>query len=117
MPHDDEGLRALNVEIGHAEARGDKRFFEDLLAPAFAMRRATGKVEDRKSFIDAVRESDARSTEINSVTPFESNRALVVCAVAMVTPEGEKHFHNVRLFSREEPGSPWKLLAWANEPE
>jgi hypothetical protein len=33
----------------------------------------------------------------------------------METTEGERRFHNVRLFVRESPQAPWKLLAWANE--
>jgi hypothetical protein len=40
MRDDYAGLRQLNVEIGYAETRGDTAFFEDLLAPVFAMRRA-----------------------------------------------------------------------------
>ena len=49
-----ESLEALNVEIGNAESRGDKPFFEGLLAPSFAFRRVTGVVVDRKQFLDAV---------------------------------------------------------------
>ena len=117
MHSDHEELRALNVEIGNAEARGDTAFFEDLLAPAFAMRRADGKrIDDRTRFVSAVTKSAERSTEVHSITFFESNRALVVCTVALEDAQGTKHFHNLRLFIRESSDSPWKLLAWANEP-
>ncbi|WP_276208515.1 hypothetical protein [Arthrobacter pascens] len=33
----------------------------------------------------------------------------------IVTQEG-KQYENFRLFVRESPEKPWKLLAWANEP-
>ena len=54
MAADRETLEALNLEIGNAEGRGDKGFFEDLLAPSFAFRRANGVVVDRKQYIEAV---------------------------------------------------------------
>lgn len=117
MPTDDETLRSLNLEIGEAEARGDRPFFEDLLAPAFAMRRADGKrIEDRARFIASVATSARRRTTVHSITCFESNRALVECTVTMETAEGSKHFHNLRLFTRGRPSDRWQLLAWANEP-
>src|SRR5687768_7219364 len=41
-------MRRLNEEIGKAETDGNKEFFEELLAPAFAMRRADNKtIDDR----------------------------------------------------------------------
>jgi hypothetical protein len=117
MQSDYEQLRTLNIEIGNAEGRGDTAFFEDLLAPVFAMRRADGKrMDDRGQFIAAVAESAERATEVESITFFEANRALVVCILAMETAEGTRRFHNVRLFTRQAADTPWKLLAWANEP-
>jgi hypothetical protein len=117
MPSDYELLRDLNVDIGAAETRGDKVFFEDLLAPAFAMRRADGKrIDDRTQFIAAVKESADRPTTVHSVTVFEGNRALVTCTVTMDTGQGLRQFHNVRLFTRPAAGDRWQLLAWANEP-
>jgi hypothetical protein len=108
----DAGLTALNVAIGEAESRGDKAFFEELLAPAFAMRRARGSIDDRDAFLGGVKESAQRTTDVESVTLFAENRALVVCTVTM---DGER-FGNVRLFTREAADRPWQLLAWANEP-
>jgi hypothetical protein len=100
-----EKLRALNIEIGEAETRGDKPFFEDLLAPVFAIPRADGKrMDDRETFITAVGKSAYRTTQVESVTVFEANRALVVCIVAMEVAEGTASFQNVRLFTRESPG-------------
>jgi hypothetical protein len=117
MPSDHETLRSLNLEIGEAEARGDRVFFEQLLASSFAMRRADGKrIEDRERFLASVGMSAGRQTTVQSITCFESNRALVECTVTMETAEGTKHFHNVRLFTRVASSDDWRLLAWANEP-
>lgn len=116
MEREHEKLRALNVEIGERETLGDKSFFGELLAPAFAMRRAPGAVVDRDRFIKDVKQSAPRQTDVESITPFEANRALVVCVVARGVGESAERFHNVRLFTRESPEADWKLLAWANEP-
>jgi phage terminase large subunit GpA-like protein len=118
VPSDRDELARLNVEIGAAETRGDAAFFEKLLAPAFAMRRADGKrIDDRGRFIAAVAKSAERRTEVHSIAFFERDRAIVTCIVTMGTPDGTKRFHNLRLFIRKGPRSAWKLLAWANEPE
>jgi hypothetical protein len=117
MPDDVDQLRELNIEIARAETRGDAAFFEELLAPAFAMRRADGKrLDDRAAFLAGVAESAERRTQVDSISFLGDCRALVECVVALDTPEGERRFHNVRVFVRESPQSPWKLLAWANEP-
>jgi hypothetical protein len=117
MQSDYEQLRALNVEIGEAESRGDSHFFEDLIAPVFVIRRADGRsLDDRTSFISAVAQSAQRTTEIQSITFFGANRALVECVVTMESSEGTKRFHNIRLFTRQAAATPWMLLAWANEP-
>jgi hypothetical protein len=117
MPSDYEFLRQLNIDIGKAEARGATEFFEELLAPAFAMRRADGKrIDDRERFIASVAESADRPTKVDSITFFEANRALVVCTVTMDTADGYKRFHNLRLFTRPSSSDRWQLLAWANEP-
>ena len=117
MPSEYERLRRLNLDIGLAETRGDTEFFERLLAPAFAMRRANGmRVDDRASFLASLGESADRATELRSIAVFESNRALVDCTVTMSTPNGPTRFHNVRLFTRRSARDDWQLLAWANEP-
>jgi hypothetical protein len=111
-----EWLRSTNIEIGNAETQGNKAFFEALLAPCLAFRRATGQVVDRPAFIAGISPSAKRTTSIQSITLLENNRALVECTVTMEADGGAKRFHNVRLFVREGPSKPWKLLAWANEP-
>ena len=116
VKNDYEKLRALNIDIGRAETQGDKRFFKTLLARHFAMRRANGELRGRRGFIAAMKRSDERVTEIQSVTFFEANRALVNCVVTMETADGTMRFHNARLFIRPLPNKDWQLLAWANEP-
>lgn len=113
MSTDRETLEAVNIEIGMAESRGDKAYFEDLLAPAFAFRRVTGVVVDRKQYIDAVGASAVRMTSVRSITFAGSSRAIVSCVVTMDTAEGRKDFDNLRVFIRADAG--WKLMAWANE--
>jgi hypothetical protein len=113
MSTDRETLEAVNIEIGNAEARGDKAYFEDLLAPAFAFRRVSGVVVDRKQYIEAVASSAARPTTVRSITFAGSARAIVSCVVTMETPDGKKDFDNLRVFIRTDSG--WKLMAWANE--
>ncbi len=114
---DAEGLRALNIEIAHAETRGDSEFFQELLAPAFAMRRADGKrLDDRAAYLAGVTASAERRTSVDSISFLGDCRAVVTCVVEMDTAEGTKSFLNLRVFVRETPESAWKLLAWANEP-
>lgn len=114
MTTDHEALATLNIDIAHAETRGDKPFFENLLAPAFAFRRANGTVVDRQHFVDAVGPSAIRSTAIRSVTFAGTARALVSCVVTMDVQGTPRSFDNMRLFIRADQGD-WKLLAWANE--
>ena len=114
MSNDDEALGILNIEIGKAESRGDKGYFEDLLAPAFAFRRASGAVVDRKQFIEAVAASVPRLTAIRSITFAGKARAVVVCVVTMEVQGAKRDFDNLRVFVRTDDGK-WKLLGWANE--
>jgi hypothetical protein len=114
MKTDIDELTELNIRIGQEESAGKREYFEEkVLAAAFAMRRGlTGGVVDRAAFLDAVKPSPPRSTRILSVSLLGTNRATVNC---IVTQEG-KQYENFRLFVRESPEKPWKLLAWANEP-
>jgi hypothetical protein len=114
MSTDRETLEAMNVEIGHAEARGDKAYFEELLAPAFAFRRVTGVIVDRKQYIDAVAASAERKTRVRSITFAGNFRAIASCVVTMDTADGKKDFDNLRVFIRTDDAG-WKLMAWANE--
>jgi hypothetical protein len=112
METDLERLHELNILIGEAESRGDQAFFQDLLSPAFAMRRANGAIQDRTAFLQNVAASLPRTTRIQSLTILGTDRAMVTCTVEM----GEKQFENLRVFVRESGEIPWTLLAWANEP-
>ena len=114
MSTDHEALGKLNVDIGNAESRGDKGYFEDLLTPAFAFRRASGVVVDRKQFIEAVAPGAERTTTVRSITFAGRARAVVACTVAMDVQGTKKDFDNLRVFVRGDDGK-WKLLGWANE--
>jgi len=105
-----ESLRDKNMQIGEAETSGDEKFFESILAPAFAFMRSNGDVVDRQQFLKALKKSSPRHTQVESINVLAKNRALITC---LVTMDGGV-FHNVRLFVRK-PEQDWKLLAWANE--
>lgn len=113
MEFDVAELINMNILIGQKESAGERGYFDELLAPSFAMRRAKeGKVVDGVAFLEGVEKSPERSTRITSVSFLGENRATVTC---IVTQEG-KQFDNFRLFVRQSADSSWKLLAWANEP-
>jgi hypothetical protein len=101
MRRDEDVLRELNVRIGVAESEGDREFLDAVLAPVLAFRRANGAFVDRAGYLEGVKESPKRDTEIGSVDLGDGDE--------------RKRFHNVRLFVRAGDGA-WQLLAWANEP-
>ena len=109
-------LRQLSIDIPNAENSGDKGFFERLLAPVFAFRRASAVVVDRQGFLDALKGGGDRETELESiqVTPLGGSRALVTSVVAMGSSNQRQRFDNARLFVKDENGE-WRLLGWANE--
>lgn len=112
-------LKQLNLDIAAAETQGDKAFFDALLAPTFAFRRANGAFDDRRTFVASVTPgADPRHCEPDSIrlTELGELRAFVTCTVTVRGKNGEdKRFHNARLFVRDATQS-WRLLAWANEP-
>ena len=112
MNDDIEKLQELNIQIGIAESKGDddsRDWLGRIIAPHLAFRRANGKINGRNEFLEGVRPSDDRETEIESIEIY-GDRAIVTC---VVTLKDGKKFHNLRLFIRDEGG--WKLLGWANE--
>jgi hypothetical protein len=118
MPSSDavKELTALNIQIGANETKGNavaRQWLDQVVAPALAFRRASGKFDGRAEFLAAVAPSDKRETTIESVDVY-GGRAVVRCVVAMVSHTGEKRFDNLRLFVRHE--GRWRLLGWANEP-
>jgi Domain of unknown function (DUF4440) len=115
MTSDFDALTQLNVQIGVAEAEGDKDSLGQKLAPVLAFRRADGTCVDRAAFLDGITRSASRQTTIESITLLGADRALVTCVVSMSIDDTPKRFHNVRLFVRSDDGE-WKLLGWANEP-
>ena len=111
---DYEWLTDTNLRMSEAEESGDRRFFDELLAGAFAFRRASGSVVDRAQFIADLEKSQARPTRIESITFFGEARALVTCIVQMKVDGQDRSFHNIRLFVRDAEKR-WKLLGWAND--
>jgi hypothetical protein len=109
-------LRLINIEMAAAETRGDRAFFDGLLAPAFGFLRAGGAFDDRQIFLAGLRPGDERTcvAESIAVLPIPERRALVTCVVSVATKEGPKRFHNARLFILDAAGA-WRLLGWANE--
>jgi hypothetical protein len=116
MSRDDQ-LVALNEEIGKRETAGDAPWFERLLAPQFAMRRASTVHLDRATFLAGVGPSAVRHTTGIEVLLRTDRAAVVTCVVRMQQTDGtSKDFRNARLFSRPDPSAAWQLLGWANEP-
>ena len=110
---DDEAvLRKLNIDIGLAEDKGDRKGLENLLAQELAFRRANGKVVNRNEFLKDVKSRAATKVNIESIKLY-GDRAIVTCIVTLKVDGQDVEFHNIRLFIRE--GSTWKLLGWANE--
>jgi hypothetical protein len=116
MENDIEVLTTLNVQIGETESAGDPAahaWFEGLLAPKLAFRRADLKTfDDRTEFIRKVAPNDPRETLVQSVD-VDGNAAFVKCIVTVKSSNGDKSYRNLRLFVRD--GGKWKLLGWANE--
>lgn len=113
MDDDRQVLEELNVRIGDAESSGDIAWLVGILAPEFAFRRASGTVDGAIGFVKGIKRSEPRTTEFEPIELY-GNRAVVKCIVTMKTAEGDKRYHNLRLFIKHE--GEWKLLAWANEP-
>jgi hypothetical protein len=115
MASEVETLRNVNVDIGNKESDGDADYFRTLLAPEFAMRRASGEFCNRDDFVDAVKESPGRQTEDVSITMYGDTSAVVTCIVLFSMGAEVKRFYNLRLFVRSGVASQWQLLAWSNE--
>ncbi|WP_127125741.1 nuclear transport factor 2 family protein [Georgenia sp. SYP-B2076] len=121
-------LHRLALEMGEAESRGDRRYFEELLSPEFVMGRPSGAVDRKEAFLAGLRADAERTTEVQDITVLPVNRALVTCVVvkrplgdgAAPAPDGAPgspaRFHNLRVFVRQDEASPWRLIAWLNEP-
>ena len=113
---DHPGLRDVTVAIGDAEARGDRSFFDVLLAPAFCMVRPDGlRFDDRTGFLAALQPGPRRRTRVESVVTYD-NRALVTCTVAKGEGADAAVHRNIRIFSRPGRVSAWQLVSWVTEP-
>jgi len=114
---DKQALEQLNIRIGIEETKGDhesRGWLDGVIAPKLAFQRADGTTFDnREKFLEKVRHSDPRETEVESIA-FYGNRAVVSCIVTLKSASVDKRFHNLRLFVQHD--GKWKLLGWANEP-
>ena len=129
MPNDQEEdkrvLEQLNLRIGVEESTRNQTsydWFADIIAPKLAFQRADPEktIDDRVAFLEKVKplkdgdpKPAPRETKIESIEIY-GNRAVVSCIVTVKSEDGDKRFHNLRLFIRQ--GTQWKLLGWANEP-
>jgi hypothetical protein len=123
-----EALKERNRTINAGENAGNADILRPLLctgqvdsepaAPLLAFRRASGKCEGAKAFLEKVKSDGDRKVvgdrEIGDIEVrlLGRHRAVVTCVIET----GGKQYHNVRLFVRADPkGQDWKLLGWANE--
>ena len=110
-------LVELNHEMASRETAGDRAWFDRLLAPEFAMRRASGAYVGRAAFLAAVAPSAERTTSELDVVHHTDRIAAVVCVVSMRQADrSSQDYRNSRLFGRLDGTASWQLLAWANEP-
>src|SRR5262245_11243209 len=110
-------LVELNYELASRETSGDRAWFDRLLAPEFAMRRASGAHVGRAAFLAAVAPSADRTTTELDVVHHTDRTAVVVCVVSMRQADGSSQdFRNCRLFGRPDAAASWQLLGWVNEP-
>ena len=115
MQDDRMTLEEINITIGKMEHQGDRDawyWLDSILAPQLAFRRANGSLDNRCEFLTKVKPSEPRETEIVSID-LHGDRAIVECIVTVKFTDGDKKFHNLRLFVRH--GGQWNLLGWANE--
>jgi len=115
MRNDLETLKDLNVQIRVAENQGDREWLAGVIAPKLAFQRANPErtISNRDEYLDAVKPGAHGETQVESISLY-GNRAVVTCIVTLKTDSGDRRFHNIRLWIRNEEG--WKLLGWANEP-
>jgi hypothetical protein len=117
MQRDKQTLEQLNIRIGVEESKGDnesRAWLDSIIAPKLTFRRADATtIDSREEFLKKVKPSVPRETKVESIE-LHGDRAVVTCIVTMKSLDGDKRFHNLRLFVRHE--GQWKLLGWANEP-
>lgn len=113
MSNTDE-LRQINLQIGEAEAAGDRAWLEGVIGSALAFRRASGAIDDRESFLAKVKPGVQRETTLTSIELLGDARAIVRAIVTTTDANGKARYDNLRLFVRDAAGA-WRLVGWANE--
>jgi hypothetical protein len=112
----EDALVKLNHDIAAQETAGERKWFEDLLAPQFAMRRASLEYATGEEFLAKVAASAERRTDNIVIAHSTGRTSVVTCTVQMRQADKTwAAYNNVRLFTRDSPDQPWQLLAWANE--
>jgi hypothetical protein len=80
---EDDALVQLNADIAARETAGNRAWFENLLGPQFAMRRANLAHTTRAEFLARVEASAERSTDDIAVAHHTDLTAVVTCTVSM----------------------------------
>ena len=117
---DDAALISLNDRIIETENRGadgeSRAFLDNILAPVFAFRRASGALTDRDGYLNSLTSGGDRVVlGTYDITRAGKYRAIVSCRIQMTVGNVLREFDNLRIFVKNE-GMEWQLLAWANEP-
>jgi hypothetical protein len=131
MTLDVDELINLNKEMALRENAGDSDWFENILAPEIAFRRASGVIIDREAFLSALKNpsNTLRTYEQTEGVEIAENLAVFKCIISTTSPSDNnsgntgpaddviKKFRNIRLFVKQkfEDDSRWLLLGWANE--
>jgi len=131
MNLEEDELIKLNKELALRENAGDIDWFENVLAPEIAFRRASGVIIDREAFLSALKNpsNTLRSYEQTEGVEITENLAVFKCIISTTSPSDNnsgktepadnviKKFRNIRLFVKQrfKDDSRWVLLGWANE--
>ncbi len=112
-------LIGLNVLIGEAELKRDKKFLGDVLADELVFRRANGTVVTKDEYLSDLEKPENTyeylfSEDIRAQVKDEN--ALVTLVVRAKGKRGEKEFEgrfrNLRVFAVD--GKNWQCVVWHN---
>jgi KAP family P-loop domain/Domain of unknown function (DUF4440) len=111
-------LIELNIRIGEAEKELNEAFLERVLADDLILRRASGKIENKKEYLESVRNPDSKFEYLISqdVKPtIYGNVAIVRLRVRVRGLRGRRRFDgiysSVRFFIKNQG---WQCVVWFN---
>jgi hypothetical protein len=116
-----EKLIALNSKIGESEKNKDVSFFQKHLSENLLFVRASGKLNSKKEFIDAVQNKNLIYHKIDTqvvkaIISEDNSKAFVKAIVkAKINNEGKEidgYYMNIRFF--ELVDETWMLINWYN---